>query len=161
MARLWERIRTGQAAWEADYRRFARMRGFRSFNDASYHWRSFVACWAQPGFHRFWQVWNPGIAYFVYLLFIRLGGRRRWIAPTLVSFFACGLAHTVIVAPFFGRWSYSVIVAFMCFGSLTVLSRLLARYLRQERWPAVINTAINVGLVLASFDVGFRVDRIL
>lgn len=144
-----------------DYRHYAAMRGFRTFNDWPYHRRGFLECWAQPGFHRFWQVWNPGISYFVYRTFIRLGGRKHWIWPTVTSFFLCGLGHTLIVAPFLGRWSYTVIVAFVSFGILTVVSRLLARRLRQDRWPKVVNVAINVGLVIGSFDLGFRLDRLL
>ena len=53
----------------------------------------------------------------------------------------------------------SVIVAFLCFGVLTVISRRLAPLLRQETWPRPVNTAVNVGLVLGGFDAGFRVDR--
>ena len=144
------------------YGAYARMRGFTSgLNDRAYHRRGFVECWAQPGFHRFWQVWNPGISYFVYRLFIRLGGRRRWIAPTIAAFAICGLAHTVLVAPFFGRWSFSVITAFCLFGVLTVLSRYASPYLQQERWPTLLNVAVNVLLVAGGFDVGFRVDRLL
>ena len=149
------------ALFEAGYRKYARMRGFKTFNDLAYHRRGFIECWAQPGFHRFWQVWNPGIAYFVYQLYVGLGGRRRWVWPTISSFFLCGLIHTLVVLPFFGRWSYTVIVAFTCFGVLTVLSRLLAPLLRQKRWPRIINVLVNVGLVVGSFDLGFRIDEIL
>jgi len=155
-------ITTGwYARWTDDYRRFARGRGFRTFNDWPYHRRGFLECWAEPGFHRFWRVWNPGIAYFVHLLYLGLGGRKRWILPTFLAFLGCGLAHTVIVAPFLGRWSYSVIAAFGCFGILTPLSRRLAPVLRQDRWPVMANVLINVGLVIGSFDVGFRVDGLL
>jgi hypothetical protein len=145
----------------ADYRRFARMRGFRTtINDWPYVRRSFIECWAEPGFHRFWQVWNPGIAYFVYRFYLRVGGRRHWLLPTLISFFVCGLVHTLVVAPFLGHWSYSVVVAFTMFGCLTVISRLLAPILHQERWPLLLNVAVNVGLVLGSFDLGFKVDEL-
>jgi hypothetical protein len=145
----------------ANYRAYARMRGFKTeINDWPYVRRSFIDCWAAPGFHRFWQIWNPGIAYFVYRLFIRLGGRRRWIVPTISSFLFCGLAHTLVVAPFLGRWSFSVITAFFCFGILTVVSRVSERVLRQDRWPGLVNVAVNVGLVCGSFDVGFRIDKI-
>ncbi len=138
------------------------MRGFTTeINDWPYVRRSFIECWAAPGFHRFWQVWNPGIAYFVYRLFIRLGGRRRWVVPTILSFVLCGFVHTLIAAPFAGHWVFSVITAFFCFGALTVLSRLAASVLRQERWPALVNVVVNVTLVCGSFDVGFRVDRLL
>ncbi|MGW8267404.1 MAG: hypothetical protein ACWGSQ_13640 [Longimicrobiales bacterium] len=147
--------------WVADYQRYARMRGFQTFNDWPYHRRGFLECWAEPGFHRFWQVWNPGIAYFVYRAFLRLGGRRRWDLATILAFLVCGFVHTIVVAPFLGRWSNSVIVAFLCFGALTVLSRWLARFLRQERWPTILNILVNVGLVLGSFDLEFRVNDLL
>lgn len=148
-------------AWADDYRRFARMRGFRSFNDWPYHRRGFIEAWAQPGFHRFWQVWNPGIAYFVYRTYLRLGRGKRWAGPTVLSFLLCGLAHTVLFWPFAGRWSYTVIVAFAGFGVLTVASRRAASVLHQERWPWVVNAGINVGLVIGCFDLGFRVNDLL
>lgn len=155
-------LRERYERYVASYRAYARMRGFTSeVNDWPYVRRSFLECWAEPGFHRFWQVWNPGISYFVYRLFLRLGGRRRWVVPTLLSFVLCGVIHTLIVAPFFGEWSYSVITAFACFGALTVVSRLAAPVLRQERWPAPVNVLLNVFLVAASFDVGFRLDRLI
>jgi hypothetical protein len=138
--------------------RFARMRGFRSFNDWPYHRRGFLECWAEPGFHRFWQVWNPGIAYFVHRLYLALGGRKRWAVPTILAFGLCGLAHTVVVAPLLRRWSFSLLVTFTLFGLSTVLSRWLAALLRQDRWPTVVNIALNVSLVAASFEAGFRVD---
>jgi drug/metabolite transporter superfamily protein YnfA len=148
-----------RGAWEADYRRFARSRGFPTFNDWPYHRRGFLGAWAEPGFHRFWRVRNPGIAYFVHFLYIRVGGRRHWAVPAIVSFTLCGLIHTLVVAPFMGRWSNTVIVAFLLFGALTVLSRRLAPFLHQERWPTIVNVAINIGLVVLCFDSGFRVDR--
>jgi hypothetical protein len=148
------------ALFEADYRKYARMRGFKTFNDLPYHRRGFIECWAQAGFHRFWQVWNPGIAYFVYRLFILLGGLKKWTVPTFLSFVLCGIIHTIIVFPFLG-WSFSVIGAFICFGILTVISRKLAPILRQEKWPGIFNLLINIGLVIGSFDIGFRIDRIL
>lgn len=152
-------VRARYHGWERSYRAYARFRGFRSFNDWPYHRRGFLECWAEPGFHRFWQAWNPGISYFTYRLFIRLGGRRRWHWPTIASFISCGLAHNLIVLPFYMRWSHTLVVAFAAFGILTVLSRHLAPVLRQERWPAFCNVAVNAGLVAASFEAGFRADR--
>jgi hypothetical protein len=140
---------------------FAKFRGFSSFNDWPYHRRGFLECWAMPGFHRFWQIWNPGISYFVYRFFICLGGRKHWIVPTILSFILCGLAHTLIVFPFVQRWSFSVIGAFTCFGLLTVVSRKLSRFLKQNKWHPIINTIVNIGLVIGSFDVGFRIARLL
>lgn len=154
-------LREGHARFAADYERYARMRGFRSFNDWPYHRRGFIECWAQPGFHRFWQVWNPGIAYFVWRLYIRLGGRRRWVLPTLGAFILCGVGHHVAALLLLGRWSYTIVTAFTAFGILAIVSRLLARRLRQRRWPTFVNVLVNVGLVIGSMDLGFRVDRLL
>lgn len=153
--------RERRAKWETDYRVFARMRGFETFNDLPYHRRGFIECWAEAGFHRFWRTWNPGIAYFVYKMYLRMGGRRHWSLATLGAFLANGLVHTVVVAPFAGRWSWVLIVTFGCFGILTILSRYLAPYLKQYRWPRILNAMINIGLVVGSFDLGFKVDRLL
>ncbi len=148
------------SGYEAGYRKYALMRGFATFNDFQFHWRGFVLCWGEPGFHRFWQVWNPGISYLVYLLFLELGGRRRWFVPTVLSFSICGIVHTLIVFPFLG-WSFSLIFAFTFFGLLTVVSRVCARKLRQDKWPGVINVLVNTVLIAACFDLGFRLDRLL
>jgi len=139
---------------------YAAQRGFRTFNDWPYHQRGFIECWAAPGFHRFWQLWNPGISYFVYRLFLRLGGRRRWIFPTLGAFLGCGIAHTLVVLPFTGRWSMTLVVTFFCFGVLTVVSRRLQPYLSQVRWPWPANVLVNAGLVIGSFDIGFRIEHL-
>lgn len=146
--------------FELRYRKFAKMRGFTTFNDLSYHRRGFFECWAQPGFHKFWLVWNPGITFFVYRLFIHLGGSKRWLIPTFLSFVLCGFIHTIVVFPFLG-WSFSLIGAFSCFASFTILSRKLSPFLQQEKWPTLVNILINVGLVIISFDIGFRIDRLL
>jgi hypothetical protein len=143
------------------YIAYTRTRGFKSFNDGPYHIRGFVTCWAEPGFHKFWQIWNPGIAYFVYCLYIGFGGRKHRIVGTLISFIICGLAHTIIVLPFIQKWSYTVIVAFGCFGILTIISRYLESILKQKNWPVIINVLVNAGLVIFCFDIGFRVDRLL
>lgn len=154
-------LRRAYERWTADYTAFAKMRGFTTLNDWPYHRRGFIECWGEPGFHRFWRVWNPGVAYFVYRAYVALGGRRHQAAATMLSFIACGLAHTVIAAPFAGRWSYTLIVAFAAWGAVTIGSRRLAPFLRQERWPTVVNVALNVALVIGGFDLGFRVDRLL
>ena len=71
------RLRARYRRWVMRYRAYARMRGFRmEFNGPAYHVRGFLLCWAEPGFHRFWQVWTPGIAYFTWRLYRRLGRSR-------------------------------------------------------------------------------------
>jgi len=148
-----------QARFDRSFRAYAAQRGFTSVNDRPFALRAFVLAWAEPGFHRFWRVWNPGISYFPYRVYLWLGGSRRRAVATIGAFLANGLAHNLIALPFFRLWwSWTIPVAFLCFGVLTVLSRLVAPWLAQERWPLLLNVAVNVGLVCGSMDVGFRVD---
>ena len=138
------------------------MRGFKTnVNDWPYVRRSFLECWAEPGFHRFWQVWNPGISYFAYRLYVILGGRKRWVLPTIGAFLGNALVHTIAVVPFAGRWSWMLYVTFGSFAILTILSRYLAPALRQNRWPLPFNVAVNVYFVILSFDLGFKADQFL
>jgi hypothetical protein len=144
------------------YRAYVKRRGYGDhLNDWPFFKRSFLTCWAEPGFHRFWRVWNPGIGYFVLRLYLALGGKRNRVMATLGAFEVCGIAHVLAVYPLLRRWSLVLPVAFLCFGILTLVSRGLEHVLSQDRWPTVANVVVNVGLVVASFDIGFRVDCIL
>jgi hypothetical protein len=106
-------------------------------------------------------VWNPGIGYLTFRLYLALGGRARRKRATLATFVVNGLVHTVVACPFFGRWSWTLIVTFLLCGILTIVSRRAGPVLRQERWPAIVNLAVNVGLVILAFDVGFGVNELL
>jgi len=138
------------------------MRGFNSeLNDWPFVRRSFIACWAEPGFHRFWRVWNPGISYFVYRIFVRLGGRKRRDRATVAAFLINGFLHNFVAFPFLWRWSWVLPIAFLFFGVITVLNRKAEPWLRQDRWPWLVNAVLNVGLVITGFDLGFLLDRVL
>lgn len=155
-------VRQRYAEWVANYQAYAKFRGFMTrINDWPYVCRSFLECWAAPGFHRFWQVWNPGISYFVYGWYRRLGGNRYRATATVAAFLLSGFVHNVVALPLVWRWSWTLPVTFSCFGLLTVASRYLSPLLRQDRWPWPLNVAVNVSLVLVCFDVGFRVDRLV
>jgi len=143
------------------YIAFARLRGYNSFNDWPYHRRGFIECWAQPGFHRFWQIWNPGISYFVYRLYLKLGGNKNWIFATLLAFEINGLIHSALFYLLSGQWSFVIPVCFLLFGVLTVLNKSQESLLQQNRWPWLINTILNIALVIISFDISFRINDLI
>ena len=143
------------------YIAYARLRGFKSFNNWPYHRRGFIECWAAPGFHNFWQVWNPGISYFVFRLYLNLGGNKNWIFATLLAFEINGLIHSIVFYTLSGQWSFVIPILFLLFGILTIVSKKLQTLLNQERWPWIINTVVNVGIVIYSFDLSFKLNKIL
>lgn len=159
---LLTRLRPGYECYVDGYRHYLQRRGFgEHVHDQLFVIRGFLACWAEPGFHRFWQVWNPGIGYPAFRLYLVLGGRKRRGRATVATFVVNGLVHTVVACPLFRRWSWTLIVAFSLFGLLTIMSRRLEPVLRQEQWPAIANLAVNAGLIILSFDIGFRVNALL
>jgi hypothetical protein len=143
------------------YIAYARLRGYKSFNDWSYHRRGFIECWAEPGFHKFWQVWNPGITYFVFRLYLKLGGNKNWIIATFLSFFINGIVHSVIFYMISRQWSFVIPTLFTLFGILVITSKLLDKLLHQNRWPWIMNSVINISLVILSFDACFKLNDIL
>jgi hypothetical protein len=115
----------------------------------------------QPGFHRFWQVWNPGISYFFYKAYIHLGGNTHRIILTIVVFSLDGWIHNIIAYPFLRKWSYVLPITFTIFGFLVVVSRELDQFVQWSRVPWVLHLILNLGLVLASFHMGFTLDALL
>ena len=143
------------------YIAYAKLRGFTTLNDWPYHRRGFIECWAEPGFHLFWQVWNPGIAYFVYRLYLKLGGNKNWIIATLMAFEINGLIHSGIFFVISGQWSFVIPILFFLFAVFTILNKILEKWLSQQRWPWIINAMLNIGLVIFSFDISFKVNHFL
>jgi hypothetical protein len=142
------------------YREYLSLRGYDP--DAS-KWavlrRALLESWAQPGFHRFWQVWNPGIGYLLYRLYVLLGGRRRRGLATPAVFLICGFVHDAAVMAMFRQPFVAFSCAFLCFGLLVIASRRLEPWLRQHHWPILANISVNVLLVAVSLHAGVALHR--
>jgi hypothetical protein len=143
------------------YREYLLLRGYDpESNKWSILKRALIESWAEPGFHRFWKVWNPGIGYLLFRLYLLLGGKQRRTFTTLVVFGACGLLHDVVVMMMFRHPFLVFSCAFLCFGFLTMVSRSLETWFRQDRWLTPANVAVNVSLVGVSIQAGVTLQQI-
>jgi hypothetical protein len=114
--------------------------------------RSLLESWAQPGFHRFWRVWNPPIGYLLFLLYRTLGGNRNRLVATLAVFTVIGALHDLALVALVRRFSLVLTCAYFGFACLSLLSLKLAPIVRQDRWPAAVNVVVNVGLIFGTFQ---------
>jgi hypothetical protein len=160
MLKRWiSSLQTAYQRYVIDYKEYLRLRDFGThINDWFFVKRGFVECWWQPGFHRFWQAWNPGISYFTYKFYLFLGGNKRQNLATIIVFLVNGLIHNLVVIPFLKRWDFPLPFTFLCFGLLTVCFRWLDRHTNLEKLPDICHLCINVGLVILSFKFGFYVN---
>lgn len=115
--------------------------------------RSLFESWAQPGFHRFWRVWNPPVGYPLFRLYRLLGGNRNRVIATLAVFTVTGALHDLAVFALRQRWDMILTCAYFAFGCLSLLSMKLAPYVGQERWPKILNVILNAGLVVSTFEI--------
>lgn len=123
--------------------------------------RALVDSWSEPGFHRFWRVWNPGIGHLLYHLYLLLGGRRRRLLATLLVFVLCGIGHDLLVMLIFRRPFLAFTAAFTLFGLLAATSRRLEPLLRQESWPKPLNAGINLVFLAASVYCAVRLQMVV
>jgi hypothetical protein len=154
-------IKANYTVYVKNYQVYLKRRGYGDHTDDGYYFfRAFLQCWAQPGFHRFWWLWNPGLGYFTFKIYRVLGGNRRRQISLIGTFTASGLIHSVIVLPFLG-WSFVIPVTFLGFGIFVCISDLLNHVLKQYLWPFYINILANVSLVLLCFNIGFSLNRFI
>jgi len=119
--------------------------------------RLFLESWLQPGFHRFWQVWNPVYGYVLFRLYLLCGGRRNRVFATFVVFVACGfLLHDLPVMLLTGYRAIVVTCVFATFALFALINQKLEARLAQERWHAAANGAVNIGLLALGFVVGIQ-----
>jgi len=161
-ASLRDRLQPLYQRYVSSYKRYLKRRGYGDHvNDWFYIKRGFLTCWFAPGFHRFWRVWNPGIGYFVYRLYILLGGNQRRNLATLAAFVINGLIHNLIVSLLFWRWDFPLPFTFLSFGVFTIIFKWLDTFVALQKLPAILHLAMNVGLVILSFDFGFTMNEFL
>lgn len=147
--------------WERqEFRQYLHRRRYDSVNDWPFFRRAFLECWAEPGFHRFWRVWNPALGFLVFRFYRLIGGNRGGAANKILAFIASGFAHGLLVLPFLG-WSWTIPVTFACFGLLDAFGGGLSRLIRQDRWIQPLNAVSNATLVVACFSIGFRVNDLI
>ena len=150
-----------------DYKGYLKLRGFGNHHDDWFFVkRGFLECWLAPGFHRFWQTWNPGIGYFTYQLYVRmtgsgLGKKRKQNIAILLTFLVNGVIHNFVVMVLMWRTSIPLPFTFFAFGLFTIMSKQLDSSLYFERWPKIIHLGINAGLIILSFDFGFKMDDLV
>ncbi len=119
--------------------------------------RMFFDSWVQPGFHCFWQVWNPVYGYFLFLLYRVLGGSRRPFVAGISVFIFCGfILHDLPIGLVTGEPKIACTIAFLNWGVFAFLSRKLGTVLKFDSWPRVANLSVNVfligsGLLLGAF----------
>lgn len=121
--------------------------------------RALIDSWGEPGFHRFWQVWNPGIGHLLYRFYRWLGGNRRRLAATLAVFVLCGFLHDLVVMLIFRRPFLAFSAAFILFAVLASINRALEPYLRQERWPRILNALSNLGCLAVSIYIAVQLQK--
>lgn len=120
--------------------------------------RALIDSWGEPGFHRFWQVWNPGMGHLLYRLYLLLGGNRARSLTTMLVFLLCGFLHDVAVMLMFQRPFIAFTTTFFFCGVLTLASRSLESILPQERWSRIWNALINISCLALSISAAVQLQ---
>ena len=138
------------------FRRYLARRGYDlQAGSGAFFRRMFLSAWAEPGFHRFWRVWNPLYGYCLFRLYLSLGGSRQRLLATVTVFVASGLLlHDLPVALIRGHVQVTVTAAFLGFAALTLLSRSAERLLGFPSWPRPAHVVLNLALVVAGLVFG-------
>lgn len=150
-----------------DYKSYLHLRDFGIHHDDWFFVkRGFIECWFSPGFHRFWQTWNPGIGYFthrLYLWLIGIGyiGKRKRNLAIILTFLINGLIHNLVAMIILRRCSFPLPFTFFAMGLFTVIASALGEKLHFVRWPRIFHFVVNAGLIIFAFDFGFQMDDLL
>ena len=150
-----------------DYKSYLHLRGFGIHHDDWFFVkRGFIECWFAPGFHRFWQTWNPGIGYFTHRLYRwligkGLDGKNRKYLAVLLTFLINGIIHNLVAMIILRRGNFPLPFTFLALGVFTVISSALEKQISFISWPRVVHFAVNTSLIIIAFDFGFRIEDLL
>lgn len=131
------------------YNEYLRTRGFESLGPVRAAHRMLIACWFQPGFHRFWQLWSPLAGFVLFRLYLLLGGRRRRVHAVFACFAISGFAfHDVPLMIILGRPLVVCTVAWLFYACATLASSRVSLSLSSPVWSVVNVALVATGLWL-------------
>lgn len=138
------------------FQQYLHRRGYDSdAGSAAFLRRMFVTAWAQPGFHRFWRIWNPLYGYFLFRLYAKLGGRRNHTVSSIAVFLASGFVlHDLPISLLTGRPFLAVTIAFCFYGCVARFTQRREKGRGVNTLSSGTNTMINLLLVLAGLALG-------
>jgi hypothetical protein len=123
--------------------------------------RAVIDAFAQPGFHRFWRIYNPMIGFLLFRLYVFFGGNKYRVPATIGVFFVCGVCHDLLVFILFRHLQVVITFAFLLFGIFSLISHYFQSLLQQNRWPPWVNALFNIGLVIVPLYAGVLIDNAL
>lgn len=151
-----------QDRFNKSYNQYLILRGYDpSSNKLVILKRALIDSWGEPGFHRFWRVWNPGIGHLLYRLYLLLSGNRARSLTTMLVFILCGILHDAVVMLMFQRAFIAFTATFFFCGVLTIGSRSFEPILHQERWPRLLNALINMSCLAVSIYAAVQLQMFL
>ena len=142
------------------FRQFLTRRGYDLHGGSgAFLRRMFLSAWAEPGFHRFWRIWNPLYGYFLFRFYRVLGGERRRVPATVTVFVACGFVlHDLPILWITGHPQVATTTAFFFFAVVALLSKAVDKTTKAARWPRPAHVLLNSGLVLGGLLLGAYVQ---
>jgi len=144
------------------YKEYFIARGFHPDEPLGMIRRMFLDCWAEPGFHRFWRLWNPYFGWLLFLLYLRLGGKRYKVVATMSVYVVSGfLIHDLPIIVFFSKPNITMSMTFFAFGGMVLFSKRFEKILNQEHWPVAINVILNFALLAAGATFGVLTNHFL
>jgi hypothetical protein len=151
-----------QGGFSESYNRYLALRGYDpSSNKLVILKRALLDSWGEPGFHRFWRVWNPGVGHLLFQLYLLLGGTRARPVSTLLVFVLCGALHDVLVMLIFRRPFVAFTAALLLSGMLATGNRALEPILHQQRWPRSLNVLTNVSCLAMSIHAAVQLQMLV
>jgi len=151
-----------QGGFNESYNQYLILRGYDpTLSKLTILKRALVDSWGEPGFHKFWRVWNPGIGHLLYRLYLVFGGNRYRLVATMLVFVLCGFMHDVVVMLIFRRPFAAFTSAFFILGILSVINRSLEPFLHQDRWPRLLNVFSNVSCLALSISTAVQLQMLV
>jgi hypothetical protein len=127
--------------------------------------RWWLSSFAQPGFAKFWRVWNPYIGFWLLKLYRKLGGDRHRGFACLATFGFAGFCHDLlnfILEPQDGLELF-LTIAFLIWGIIVLATSPRSVRRTIQKLPVPVHVCLNLaclclGLLGAHFAWEFLSD---
>ena len=116
----------------------------------------------QPGFLKFWRMWNPFFGYILFLFYVQIGGNNKRNIAVVIVFLSSGfILHDLLFFFFTGIFSFVFTISFLFYSILFTINS-FHNYERYFYNGSKLNNAfLNISFIISGLLVGYSINYLL
>lgn len=134
-------------------------RGFCNLSITNLFHQMIIVSLIQPGFLKFWRMWNPFCGYILFLFYVHIGGNRKRNIALVIVFLSSGfILHDLLIFLITGIFSFVFTIGFSFYSAMITINSFYSYEKYIYRNSKLENAILNICFIISGLFIGYTTN---